>query len=109
MVVQAEVARLLDLWARLKVEAAGVRVRNGESAYRIVKREFLMVGSRQEVYASFTRILQQCDVLKERRPRKPRAAKRIVAGCFEKATVENAPLDRFGDAATEMASALDNK
>ena len=53
---QIEFFRLLTLRQMLKLELMGMK-RTGQSAYSIIKQETGLTGSRQSVYAQFSKLL----------------------------------------------------
>ena len=50
--------RLIVLKQGLKLEMLGMRVSKGKSCYSIIKEEFKLIGSRQNVYNQYVEILE---------------------------------------------------
>ena len=50
--------RLIVLKQGLKLEMLGMRVSKGKSCYSIIKDEFKLIGSRQNVYNQYVEILE---------------------------------------------------
>ena len=56
---EIQLFRLLTLRAGLRLEIRGLRVSKGRSCFAIIKREFGLTGSREEVLEQFSALIEE--------------------------------------------------